>query len=287
MNKLYDDDNDDVDTNTSLIKLNKINALFDKSLDYAWKLCDAKKIKKHKIIIDKDMHSDRYINIINDKLDLVNHIGGLIDNYVLDACNILDGIDKCHGNDSLHDILEEDLRKLKDNVLKLISNFNICDKADTRMKDSKKKDTENNTEPDTENNTEPDTENNTELDTENNTEPDTKNNIKPDTKNNTEPDTKNNTEPDTNDDTRASIKTKQKSIKIRYKSLLETKKNIKNNIDSIYTSLKKLPSESQPKVIELVRLDTILNDSIDVVWREIFERDRKGMKKIDTNKIKN
>ena len=209
--------------------------MVDKFLDYAWKLCDAKKIKKHKIIIGKDMHSDRYINMINDKLDLVNHIGGLIDSYVLDACNILDGINKCHGNDSLHDILEEDLRKLKDKVLKLISNFNVCDKDDTRKKDSKKKDTENNTEPDTENNT----------------------------------------EPDTNDDTRASIKNKQKSIKNRYKSLLETKKTIKNNIDSIYTWLKKLPSESQPKVIELVRLDTILNDSINVVWCEICERDEK------------
>ena len=49
----------------------------------------------------------------------------------------------------------------------------------------------------------------------------------------------------------------------------------------------KLPSESQSKVIELVRLDTILNDSISFVWREIHERDRKGLKMIDINKIKN
>ena len=48
INKLYDDDdNDDADTNTTLLKLNKINALLDKSLDCAWKLCGAKKIKKH------------------------------------------------------------------------------------------------------------------------------------------------------------------------------------------------------------------------------------------------
>ena len=39
--------------------------------------------------------------------------------------------------------------------------------------------------------------------------------------------------------------------------------------------LRKLPNESQPKLIELVRLDTILNDSINVVWREIYERDKK------------
>ena len=64
-----------------------------------------------------------------------------------------------------------------------------------------------------------------------------------------EPDTKNNTKkkdikPDTNDDTRAPIRNKQKSIKNRNKSLLETKKTFKNNIDSIYRALKKLPNES-------------------------------------------
>ena len=55
----------------------------------------------------------------------------------------------------------------------------------------------------------------------------------------------------------------------------------------IYSALKKLPKESQPKLTELIRLDTILNDSINVIWREIYERDKKGIKKIDVNKIKN
>ena len=55
----------------------------------------------------------------------------------------------------------------------------------------------------------------------------------------------------------------------------------------INSALKKLPKESQPKLIELVRLDTILNDLINVIWREIYERDKKGLKKIDVNKIKN
>ena len=55
----------------------------------------------------------------------------------------------------------------------------------------------------------------------------------------------------------------------------------------INSALKKLPKESQPKLIELVRLDTILNDSINVVWCKIYERDRKVFKKIDINKIKN
>ena len=125
---------------------------------------------------------------------------------------------------------------------------------------------------------------------------DTKNSITEDTKPGNKvvaknKDTKKNIKADndlvTNDDIRAYIIDKQKAIKKIYKSLLKTKKTIKNNIDLIYRALKKLSKESQPKLIELVRLDTILNDSINVIWREIYERDQKGIKMIDINKIKN
>ena len=51
--------------------------------------------------------------------------------------------------------------------------------------------------------------------------------------------------------------------------------------------MKKLPNEPQPKLIELIRLDTLLNDSINVIWREIYVRNKKNIKKIDTTKIKN
>ena len=126
------------DPNMSLLKLDKINALLDKSLDYAWKLCSVKKRKLHKIINDedKDTYFDRYTNIVNDKLDLVNQIGELIDSYVSDAYNIVDGINKCHNNSSLFYILEEDLKKCKDNILKLINGSNVYDKPDTKNKDS-------------------------------------------------------------------------------------------------------------------------------------------------------
>ena len=40
-----------------------------------------------------------------------------------------------------------------------------------------------------------------------------------------------NNKPATNDDIKAHIKDKQKLIKQRFKSLLKTKKNIKNNIE--------------------------------------------------------
>ena len=41
------------------------------------------------------------------------------------------------------------------------------------------------------------------------------------------------------------------------------------------------------KANQLIKLDTILNDSINVIWREIHDRDKKGIKKIDINELKN
>ena len=96
-----------------------------------------------------------------------------------------------------------------------------------------------------------------------------------------------NNKPATNANIKALIKDKQKLIKQRFKSLLQTKKTLKNNIELIYSALKTLPKESQPKLTELIRLDTISNDSINVVWREIYERERNVFKKIDVNKVKN
>ena len=41
------------------------------------------------------------------------------------------------------------------------------------------------------------------------------------------------------------------------------------------------------KANELIKLDTLLNDSINIIWHEIHERDKKAIKKIDINRIKN
>ena len=89
-------------------------------------------------------------------------------------------------------------------------------------------------------------ENNTETDTENNTEPVTKIVVK---KKNAKPDTKINIDVATNNEIKEHIIDKQKIIKKRYKSLLEIKKTIKNNIDLVYNALKKLRNESQSKLI--------------------------------------
>ena len=65
---------------------------------------------------------------------------------------------------------------------------------------------------------------------------------KKDTKKSIEHDAKNNNKPDielaTSDDIKAHIIDKQKLIKKRYKSLLETKKTVKNNIELINSALK-------------------------------------------------
>ena len=42
----------------------------------------------------------------------------------------------------------------------------------------------------------------------------------------------------------------------------------------IFSALKRLPKESQPKLTELIRLDTISNDSINAVWRETYDREK-------------
>ena len=183
------------------------------------------------------------------------------------ADELMDGMDK----NTYNDIAINNMKVFKNNLIKRIEKYNSYIKHEIEKKY-------------TENKTKSNTENNTKSDTENNTEPITKIDDK---KKNTKPDTKVDKDLATIDEIKKHIIDKQKIIKKRYKSILETKKTIKNNIDLIYNAFKKLPNESQPKLIKLVRLDTILNDSINVIWHEIYDRNRKVFKKIDINKIKN
>ena len=76
------------------------------------------------------------INTINDKIDLVNEIGEVIDSYMTDAYNIIDAINKSHNNDSLYDTLAEDLKKGKDTILKMINSSNIYVKQDTKKNEA-------------------------------------------------------------------------------------------------------------------------------------------------------
>ena len=222
-----------------LDKYKKSNKLNYNILDYIWQVV-YRKNKVNNVInsIDIDKKEDakgyanKYKNIVKDKISLVN---------------VLELTDELMGDSdqfTYNDTTKSKIKVFNNNLVKRIETFNSLIRYET-----KKKYTENNTKPDSENNTEPVT--------------------KIDVK-------KKNTKPDinsaTSDDIKAHLTDKQKLIKKRYKSLLETKKTIKNNIDSVCDTLKKLPKESQSKLIELIRLDTLLNDSINVIWREIYER---------------
>ena len=163
----------------------------------------------------------------------------------------MEGLDE----NSSNDIAKKEIKDFKKAVIKSIDTFLSYIELETKKKCIEKKDTE-------------------------------KEYIeKVNDKNSVEEDTYN--KPATNVDIKTPIKDKQKLIKQRFKSLLKIKKAIKNNNELIYSSLKRLPKEPQSKLIELIRLDTMSNDSINAVWREIYERERKTYKKIDANKVKN
>ena len=244
MNDLHDD------PQLRYVELNMINALFDKSLDYPLELSHGGNREKREITIDKDMCLNRYSDIINDKLDLVNEIGEIIDSYMADAYNIVDGINKSHNNDSLYDILAEDLKKCKDTILKIINSSNICAKQDTKKTDADnatvcdKKDT-NNDKADTTNN------NNDKTDTKvkdkrdtkkknakkKDSKPDTKvkdakkKDSKPDTKVKDKPDTKVKDKPDTKAKDKPDTKVKDKpDTKVKDKP--DTKVKDKQDIES-------------------------------------------------------
>ena len=128
---------------------------------------------------DANRYVHKYINIVNDKIYLLNNVSELI-NDLMEDINV----------NTSNDIALKKLKDFKIHIVKLINRFNLYIKQDT-----KKKDTKNNTEPDTKNNTNNNTEPDIKKDTKKN---DTKNNTKPDTKNNAKKkDTKNNSEPDT------------------------------------------------------------------------------------------
>ena len=193
------------DLKLKLDEYKKLNILVDDLINLIWILMYGENRVNNEINnIDADKEKDanryvhKYINIVNDKISLLNNESELVD-------DLLGGIDVNTSND----IALKKLKDFKSHIAKLINRFNLYIKQDTKKKDSKnttKPDTKNNTK----NNTKPDIKNNTKTkDTKNNTKPDTR---KKDTKNNTKPDTENDIEWDIND-TRKSIRKNQITIK--------------------------------------------------------------------------
>ena len=92
-----------------LVELNKINMLLDKILDYVWKtLYDKNREKHERINIDKykdiDGYVSKYTNIVNDKLELVNRIGEILDCAIIEVQNEVDMINEVKQKESEIDI---------------------------------------------------------------------------------------------------------------------------------------------------------------------------------------
>ena len=83
---------DDIYSDLPLLKyatMNNINELLDELLDYVWNMIYGENREKNEISnIDIDMNNDidryvsKYINIVNDKSELVNKIRELLDSFV-------------------------------------------------------------------------------------------------------------------------------------------------------------------------------------------------------------
>ena len=82
-----------------LVELNKINVLLHEVLDYVWKTFYDKNREKHERINigkykDIDGYVSKYTNIVNDKLELVNRIGEILDCAMIEVQNEVDMINK-------------------------------------------------------------------------------------------------------------------------------------------------------------------------------------------------
>ena len=89
------------------VELNEINELLDEALYRVWKAFYDKNREKHeKIIMNKyrcrgiDEYISKYTDIINDKLELVNRIGKLLDSVMVEVQNVVDMVRETN-NDSL------------------------------------------------------------------------------------------------------------------------------------------------------------------------------------------
>ena len=171
---------------------------------------------------DEDIkrYTHKYINTVNDKLILINAVSDSID-------ELIEGLDV----DTSNDIAVKKLKDFKSIIIKSVDKFNSYIKLDIKKKYIEQKDIEKK-----------------DIKKKDMEKKDTNNSIKHVVKIN---------KPDnglaTSVDIKAHIIDKRKLLEQRHKSLLETKKTIKNNIELIYKALKKLPKESQPKLIELVK----------------------------------
>ena len=113
-----------------LVELEKIDAIIDEALNVAWNMiCGENRISPEEIKIDKHKDIDRYVSkltdVINNKIELVNRMGGVIDHVMSEIKNETNMIDeKIHKvsemdndtqhliNDKLNEIITQSRKKL-------------------------------------------------------------------------------------------------------------------------------------------------------------------------------
>ena len=138
--------------------------LLDEVLDYVWKTLYSKNREKNeRININKykdiDGYVSKYTNIVNDKLELVNRIGEILDCAMIEVQNEVDMINEVKQKESeidietlklMHEALAKILKKWRDVILEMINRDSTCSKPDTEKKDNKPDTEKKGNKPDTE-----------------------------------------------------------------------------------------------------------------------------------------
>ena len=124
MNELHDEIYSD-DAWLRFVELNKISTLLDQSFDYVQKMIYGENREKHETInIDKDKDIDGYVSmytdIVNDKLELVNRIGELLDNAMIDVQNEVSMINEAKQAD---EIGIDRLKSIRNTLIKILERW--------------------------------------------------------------------------------------------------------------------------------------------------------------------
>ena len=132
MNELHGEIYSD-DSWLRLVELNKINVLLHEVLDYVWKTFYVKNREKHeRINIDKykdiDGYVSKYTNIVNDKLELVNRIGEILDCAIIEVQNEVDMINEVKQKESEIDI--ETLKLMHEALAKILKKWRCHSRGD-------------------------------------------------------------------------------------------------------------------------------------------------------------
>ena len=135
------------DIRSILDKYKNLNILPDDPINPIWRILYSKNRVNNEMdnidcdkVVDAKIYASKCINIVNDKLFLINAVPDSIDELM----EVLDG-------DTSNDIAKEKLKDFKSIMLKSVNKFNSYVKQDTKTKVIEKKDDNNNN-----NNKEPD-----------------------------------------------------------------------------------------------------------------------------------